>query len=168
MTADIALLILRLVVGGLMVGHGAQKLFGVFGGHGLAGTTGFMASLGLRPPGLWARAAGGAEFGGGLLLVLGLLTPLGGLGIMAAMTMAIVLVHRGKGPWVSDGGSEYNFVIGTVGLVLILTGGGAYSLDAVLGLNLSPTLIILAAALTLLGIAVALTTRRSAPVTQQA
>lgn len=167
MTADIALLILRLVVGGLMVGHGAQKLFGLFGGHGLAGTTGFMGSMGLRPAGLWARAAGVAEFGGGLLLVLGLLTPLGGLGLIAAMTMAILLVHRGKGLWASDGGGEYNFVIATVGLVLLLTGGGAYSLDAVLGLTLSPTLIVVAAALTLLGIVAALASRRSAPVAQQ-
>lgn len=167
MTSDIALLVLRLVVGGLMVGHGAQKLFGVLGGPGLAGTTGWLASIGLRPAGLWARAAGLAEFGGGLLLALGLLTPLGGLGVIAAMLMAILLVHRTKGVWVSNGGGEYNFVIATVGLVLILTGAGAYSLDGLLNIALSPTLIVVAAALTLLGVITALTSRRE-PATQQA
>lgn len=163
MTLDIALLILRLVVGGLMIGHGAQKLFGLFGGPGLVGLTAGFNAMGLRPAAFWARVAGLAEFGGGLSLALGLLTPLGGLGLVAAMTMAIMLVHRSKGMWLSNGGSEYNIVIGIVGLVFVITDPGAYSLDALLGISLSPTLIVIAAALTLVGVVAALAGRRAPP-----
>jgi putative oxidoreductase len=74
--ADVGLLILRLVVGLLLAGHGAQKLFGMFGGHGLKGTSGWLGSMGLRPAGIWALLAGLSELGGGVLLALGLLTPL--------------------------------------------------------------------------------------------
>ena len=124
--------------------------------------------MGLRPAGLWALAAGLAEFSGGLLLALGLLTPLGGLGIIAAMTMAILLVHRGKGAWASDGGWEYNnVVLATVGLSLILSGPGTYSLDALLGLALPPAVTTTAAALTFVGVTGVLASRR-APAAQRA
>jgi len=86
---ELALLVLRVVVGALFVGHGAQKLFGVFGGHGLAGTAGFFESIGLRPGRLHAPAAGVAELGGGALIALGLFTPLGAMLIIAVMVAAV-------------------------------------------------------------------------------
>ena len=108
---DLALIVLRVVVGAFFVGHGAQKLFGWFGGHGPAGTAGFFESLGIRPGHVHARAAGWAEFGGGLLLVLGLLTPLAAAAIIATMLVAIITVHWKNGPWSTDGGYEYNAVV---------------------------------------------------------
>lgn len=97
MWGDIGLLILRLVLGLILAGHGAQKLFGWFDGPGLQGTTGWLRSLGLRPAPFWAFMAGLGEFGGGLLLALGLLSTLGSLGLIAAMLMSIILVHWSKG-----------------------------------------------------------------------
>src|SRR5919202_1418937 len=105
---ELGLLVLRLVVGALFVGHGAQKLFGSFGGHGLDGTGGFFESLGLRPGRHMAAAAGLNELVGGTLIVLGLLAPLGALLIVATMVVAIATVHAAKGLWATDGGYEYN------------------------------------------------------------
>src|SRR5262245_15615338 len=85
--ADLGLLILRLAVGGLLTGHGAQKLFGWFGGHGLEGTGGWLESIGFRPGKSWALLAGLSEFGGGALTSLGLLHPLGPLATLGAMTI---------------------------------------------------------------------------------
>jgi putative oxidoreductase len=160
MNLDLALLIIRLVVGGLMIGHGAQKLFGAFGGPGLAGATGWLGSLGLRPARLWALGASFAEAGGGLLLALGFLTPFGSLAIAAAMLMAILLAHRGKGLWISNGGSEYNLVLIVIALAFMLSGPGAYSLDALLGVALPAGVILIAAALTVAGVLLALASRR--------
>ena len=87
---DLALLVLRLVVGLLFVGHGAQKLFGVFGGGGLEGTAGMFDSIGLRPGWLHARAAGTAEFLGGALIALGLFTPFAAAALIAVMTVAVI------------------------------------------------------------------------------
>lgn len=101
MNYDLALLILRVVVGLLLAGHGAQKLFGWYGGPGLAGTTGWLRSTGMRPAGFWGFMAGFSEFGGGIFVALGLLNPLGEMGILAAMIMAIAKGHWGKGLWVS-------------------------------------------------------------------
>src|SRR5438105_13820466 len=97
--AGIGLLLLRVVLGLILIGHGAQKLFGWFGGHGLAATTQWIESMGMQPAGFWAFMAGLGEFGGGLLLALGLLNPLGPLGLIATMLMAIVAVHWPKGLW---------------------------------------------------------------------
>ena len=85
---DLALLVLRAIAGSLMLGHGAQKLFGWWGGHGLEGTSGWLESLGLRPGRPWAILAGLSEFGGGVLSLLGLLNPLGPLGVIGSMAMA--------------------------------------------------------------------------------
>lgn len=132
---DISLLALHLVVGLLFAGHGAQKLFGAFGGHGIEGTAGFFESIGLRPGRLHATAAGAAELIGGLLLALGLLVPVAATLLIATMVAAIVTVHGSKGPWVTDGGWEYNAVLIAVAFALTGVGAGAYGLDAALGLD---------------------------------
>ncbi len=162
---DIGLLVLRLVVGLTMAAHGGQKLFGWFGGYGLAGTGGFLESLGFRPGRVHAALAGGAELAGGLLLALGLLTPVGAALVLAVMVVAIVSVHLAKGFFVSNGGFEYNLVIMAASAALGFTGAGAYSLDAVEGLGVSgwlPGLLAVLAGLVLGGGALA--ARRVAPV----
>lgn len=143
---DVGLLVLRLTTGGLMAGHGAQKLFGAFGGHGLEGTKGFMESLGLRPASRWAALAGLSEFGGGVLTALGLLNPLGPIGIISAMTMAARTAHRGKPIWGTAGGAELPVTNISAALALALAGPGRYSLDNALGLRLPQPLVGLAAA----------------------
>jgi len=96
---DLGLLVLRAVVGLLFAGHGAQKLFGVFGGGGLEGTAGMFDNIGLRPGSVHARAAGSAEFMGGLLLAVGLFTPFAAAAVIAIMTVAVVTVHAPNGIW---------------------------------------------------------------------
>jgi putative oxidoreductase len=132
-------LVTRLVLGGLFVGHGTQKLLGWFGGYGPDGTGGFFESLGLRPGRQHAIAAGAAEAGGGALLALGLATPAAGAAITGVMTTAIRTVHQPNGPWVTDNGWEYPAVIiGTV-LAIVEVGPGSLSLDAALGRERSGT-----------------------------
>ena len=111
--------LLRALIGGLFIGHGTQKLFGWFGGHGIEGTSGFFESLGLKPGKRNAIAAGAAEAGGGVLLATGLAMPLGGAAIAGAMATAIRHVHGPKGPWVTEGGWEYNAVLVAATLALV-------------------------------------------------
>jgi putative oxidoreductase len=169
MSIDLGLLVLRLVIGLVVAAHGAQKLFGWFGGPGLKGFGGWMTSLGLKPAGLWSTLGGLGEFGGGLLLALGLLNPLGSLGIIGAMSTAIVLAHWSKGFWSSKGGFEFPLVLLLSGATLGLVGPGAYSLDAQLGISLPGWLfwVGLAVAALVVVYAVALTQRKVA-VNQQA
>jgi putative oxidoreductase len=127
------LLVVRAVVGGLFFGHGAQKLFGWFGGHGLAGTGQFFDNVGVRPGRRNALVAGAAEAGGGALLVAGLLTPLAGSALSSVMITAIRHVHSGKGPWVTEGGYEYNLVLLATIFALTEAGPGPVSLDHALG-----------------------------------
>jgi len=126
-------LLLRLVVGGLFVGHGTQKLFGWFGGQGLDATAQGFDQLGLRPGRRNAIAAGVAEAGGGALLAAGLETPLAASVLTATMLTAIRRVHAKKGPWLSNGGYEYNVVLIAAALALAEAGPGRPSLDAARG-----------------------------------
>ena len=134
---DLGLLILRVVLGFTVAAHGAQKLFGWFGGYGLAGTGGFLESLGFRPGKVHAFVAGLFEFGGGLLLALGLATPVGAALVIAVMVVAVSTVHLSKGFWVTNGGFEYNLVIAAAALALAFAGPGQYSLEAAEGMVLS-------------------------------
>ena len=133
----LGLFVLHAAVGALIVGHGAQKLFGAFGGHGVEGTAGFFESLGLRPGRVHAVAAGSAEVAGGALLALGLFTPLAAALVIAVMVTAIATVHAKNGPWVSDGGYEYNLVLIVVAFALAGAGAGEWSLDAAVGLDVA-------------------------------
>jgi putative oxidoreductase len=126
--------VLRVVVGVLMMGHGLQKLAGWFGGHGLEGTGNFFEAMGLRPGRAQAALAGGAEAGGGGLLALGLLTPVGAAMVTGSMAGAIAKVHASKGPWVSDGGYEYNLVLIAAVFAIAAAGPGPWSLDERLGI----------------------------------
>jgi putative oxidoreductase len=128
--------IVRLAQGSLMAGHGAQKLFGSFGGPGLEGTSGFMEMLGMRPGRPWAYLAGFSEFGGGLLTALGLLNPLGPLGIIASMSMATRKAHWGKPIWVTEGGAELPLLNIAVSTALMIREPDRYSLDRALGIRL--------------------------------
>jgi putative oxidoreductase len=133
---DLGLLVLRLVVGLLFVGHGAQKLFGVFGGGGLEGTAGMFDNIGLRPGWLHARAAGTAEFLGGALIALGLFTPFAAAALIGVMTAAVITVHAPNGIWNTNQGYEYNAVMAAVVFALAGIGAGSWSLDNAFGFDL--------------------------------
>jgi putative oxidoreductase len=126
-------LLLRLTVGGFFFGHGTQKLFGWFGGHGVEPTAQMFESLGMRPGRRNAIAAGAAEAGGGAALALGLATPLAAGAITSVMLTAIHRVHLKNGPWVTNGGYEYNAVLIAAVLALAEAGPGKLSLDHALG-----------------------------------
>lgn len=149
-----------------MAGHGAQKLFGWFGGYGFAGTSGFFGSaLRLRPAGFWVLVAGGSELVGGLLFALGLLNPLGAVAIIAAMAAAIVLVHR-HALWATDNGMEYPLVLAVTAGALALIGPGQLSADAAIGIVL-PAALMLALAIPGIAATVAVALASRAPVPQE-
>src|SRR5689334_15553855 len=142
---DLALLVLRVVAGLLFVGHGAQKLFGSFGGGGLEGTADMFDGIGLRPGWLHARLGGTAEFLGGALLALGLFTPFAAAALIAVMASAIVTVHAPNGIWNTNRGYEYNLVLIAVAFALAGIGAGAWSLDSAFGFHLHGVIWALAA-----------------------
>ncbi|SRR5579884_514320 len=154
--ADVGLLLLRLVVGGLLAGHGSQKLFGWFSGPGLKGTAGMVESMGFKPGPPWAAAASASEFGGGMLTATGLLHPLGPIGTLGSMFVAATKVHWGKPIWVTKGGAELPVINMAVALALTLTGPGRFSLDRLLGIRLPRPLVmtiaLMEAVLLILGI----------------
>jgi putative oxidoreductase len=133
---DLALFVLRVVVGLLFAGHGAQKLFGAFGGGGLDGTAGMFDNIGLRPGTLHARAAGTAEFMGGVLIAVGLFTPFAAAALIAVMTAAVLTVHAPNGIWNTNKGYEYNLVLASIMFALSGIGAGAWSLDNAFGFDL--------------------------------
>jgi putative oxidoreductase len=139
-------LLLRLTVGGFFFGHGTQKLFGWFGGHGIEPTAQMFEGLGMRPGRRNAIAAGAAEAGGGAALALGVATPLAAGAITSVMLTAIHRVHLKNGPWVTNGGYEYNAVLIAAVLALAELGPGALSLDHALGQERSGLVWALAAA----------------------
>jgi putative oxidoreductase len=136
---EAGLLLIRVVLGVTMTAHGAQKLFGWFGGPGLAGTEGWLESMGFRPARLHAVVVGLAEFGGGALLALGLLTPLGAAAVAGVMFVAIATVHWSNGFFNPSGGYEFNLLIATGAIALAFTGPGEISIDDLAGWNLAGT-----------------------------
>jgi putative oxidoreductase len=141
----LGLTILRTIIGALFFGHGTQKLYGWFGGHGLDGTGQFFESLGLRPGRKHATMAGAAEAGGGALLALGLLTPAAAAALIGVMSTALRTVHLKNGPWVTEGGYEYNLTLIAIMVALADLGPGDLSLDHALGLEVKGPVVALLA-----------------------
>lgn len=125
--------LIRVTAGLLLMPHGAQKLFGLFGGGGISGTAGFFAQIGIEPAVLAALAVGLTEFIGGLFLALGLLTRPAALAITVLMAVATFQVHLGNGFFWTSGGYEYPLFWGLIALAFVLRGGGRYSVDARIG-----------------------------------
>jgi putative oxidoreductase len=164
---DVALLVLRVVVGLYLFGHGAQKLFGWFDGRGLTGTAGFLGGAGYRPARFWALNAGLAEAVGGALLFLGLLSPLGSIAIASAMVVAIATAHLGKGWFTMTGGPELPLTYIAAALLVAVAGPGRYALDSWLGIALpEPATAVVIGILALIGVAAALLSRRPRPAEQ--
>src|SRR5215813_2877688 len=130
---NIGILLLRLAVGLTLSAHGSQKLFGWFGGSGLNSTGQFFEEmLGFRPGRRHALLAGLAEAGGGLLLALGLFTPLAAAAVIGVMVVAVFSVHIHKGFFAHNSGYEYNLVLAVAALALAFTGSGSISIDSLL------------------------------------
>jgi putative oxidoreductase len=164
---DLALLTLRLTLGGLLVGHGAQKLFGLFGGHGIQGTGGFLEGIGIKPGQPWAQIAGASEFGGGMLTTLGLGGPIGPIATLAPMAMATGTVHWGKPIWSNEGGAELPLTNTAVASALALAGPGRFSLDHILGIRIPWWMGVLTLTATAAGVSYALMSRALAAMEQQ-
>lgn len=127
-----AALALRVPVGLILAAHGAQKLFGWFGGYGLEGTGQWLASIGLEPGYLMALLAGGAEFFGGLALVLGLLTRPAAVVAAFTMLVAIFAVHIGNGLFMANNGYEYALTLFAATVALAIQGAGRFAVDNLL------------------------------------
>jgi putative oxidoreductase len=159
----LALLILRLAVGLTLAGHGAQKLFGWWGGTGMVGWTESVNKLRIRPARPFAWIAALAELIGGLLVALGLLSPLGSFAIAGAMAVAVATVHLSRGFWASKGGYEFNLLIVAAVATLALTGPGTYSIDQLLQVRFPEPLTLFAlSVVTVLGIGATLGSRWAA------
>ena len=133
-STDLALALVRAVVGLVIAAHGAQKVLGVWGGPGLAGWTQGMTRMGMRPAAFWAWVSACAELAGGIAFAFGFLLPLVGAALTIQMGVAIARAHWGKGFWNSKGGIEFPFTLGSIAAINGLAEPGAYSLDRALGL----------------------------------
>lgn len=133
---DAALFLLRLTIGSLLAGHGAQKLFGAFGGPGLQGTAGVVESMGYKPGRLWATAAAATESVGGLLTALGFLNPLGPVATLSVMVTATAKAHWRKPVWVTSGGAELPLTNIAAASAIAMIGPGRHSLDRMFGIRL--------------------------------
>jgi len=162
---NIALLLARLLLGLGIASHGAQKLFGWFGGYGLPGTGGFFESLGFRPGRLFAAAAGLAEFGSGLLIALGLGGPVGPALLILVMIVAIITVHAVNGFFGSNNGVEVPMIYAAGAFLLAFAGPGVYSLDALFGLTglSTPLFAWIAVAVAVVGALINVAARQTAP-----
>ncbi|WP_290788774.1 DoxX family protein [Exiguobacterium sp. UBA7533] len=130
---DTGLLIIRLIIGLTFAAHGTQKLFGWFGGHGIAGTGGWFESIGMKPGKALAITAGLAELIGGLLFAGGVFLWIAAILIIGSMLIAIVKVHGANGYWVTQNGYEYNMALIVIALGVAMIGAGDYSLAALIG-----------------------------------
>jgi putative oxidoreductase len=150
---DLGFLIARLVIGLLIAAHGAQKLFGWFGGHGLQATGEFFGKLGFRPGRLYATSAGLGELVSGLLIALGFLGPVGPAILLAVMIVAAISVHWRNGLFATTNGIELPLLYGTAAVRFALAGPGRYSLDSLVGTHVAwtPALIWAALAVGLVG-----------------
>lgn len=131
-TSGIASTVLRVPVGLVLMAHGSQKLFGMFGGYGLEGTGQWMASIGLNPGYLMALLSGSSEFFGGLALLLGLLVRPASAVVAFTMLVAIFSVHISNGLFLANNGYEYALTLFVVAASLVISGAGSYSVDKVL------------------------------------
>lgn len=134
MGSDVAVLLLRVFVGVILTGHGLQKVSHLFGGSGLQGGAEEFRRDGFRGGTITALLAGLTQIGSGILLVAGFLTPLAAVGLIGVMTVAVG-VKRKNGLWVQNDGYEFPLTLIIIGASLALSGAGAYSLDAVVGLS---------------------------------
>lgn len=131
--AGYGMTVLRILVGIIFVAHGGQKLFGLFGGYGLSGTAQYMESLGLAPGYLMALLAGGAEFFGGLALIIGLLARPAAAVLTIMVLVAIFSVHIGNGLFMANNGYEFALALLGAMIAVLIEGAGKLSLDSVIG-----------------------------------
>ena len=164
---DLGLLILRLVVGLTFAAHGAQKAFGWWSGPKYAGWRAGVEHMGLRQSSFWAIVSTAAELGGGVLLAVGLLTPLAAAALIAQSVLIVGLVHQPKGFWNSNSGVEFPLSLAAV-VALAGTGSGSASLDAALGLSYSAEVRGLLIAAGVLGALVGLAISHKRPVDRPA
>jgi putative oxidoreductase len=162
-TFDAGLLLLRLGVGLTFAAHGAQKLFGWWGGPGIRGWQGAIANMGFRPVSLFTAVSALAEFGGGLFLAVGLLTPVAGAVLIGQSVVIIGHVHWPNGFFNTKGGYEFPLVLAAGAAALVLTEAGAWSVDAAIGFSLDANLRVALVIVGVIGGLLALAVPRLAP-----
>ncbi len=160
---DLGLLVVRLALGATFVAHGAQKVFGWWEGPGFAKWSGAIARMGLRPALLWAAISSGIELGGGVLVILGLVTPVASALLVAQAVYIIVRAHWSRGFFNGKGGVEFPMQLLASALLIAAVGPGAVSLDAALGLGLETPVRIALLAVALAGALLAMAIARPQP-----